>query len=105
MAGNVDVRAVAAEHLHAAGFVLDGHPPGQQGGQGRAFDWSRVPQELGRPIILAGGLNAGNVADAIGAVHPWAVDLASGVESAPGIKDAGKLRAFFAAVAEAEAPL
>jgi phosphoribosylanthranilate isomerase len=50
-------------------------------------------------------LNAGNVADAIGAVHPWAVDLASGVESAPGIKDAGKLRAFFAAVAEAEAPL
>jgi phosphoribosylanthranilate isomerase len=105
MAGDLDVCTIAAEHARAAGFVLDGHPPGQQGGQGRAFDWSRVPQELGRPIILAGGLNAGNVADAIGAVHPWAVDLASGVESAPGIKDAGKLRAFFAAVAEAEAPL
>jgi phosphoribosylanthranilate isomerase len=105
MAGNLDVPAIAAEHPRAAGFVLDGHPPGQQGGQGRAFDWSRVPQDLGRPIILAGGLNAGNVADAIRAVRPWAVDLASGVESVPGIKDAGKLRAFFAAVAMAEARL
>ena len=105
MAGDLDVRAIAAEHAHAAGFVLDGHPPGQQGGQGRAFDWSRVPQDLGRPIILAGGLHPGNVGDAIRAVRPWAVDLASGVESAPGIKEAGKLRAFFAAVAEAEASL
>jgi phosphoribosylanthranilate isomerase len=105
MAGDLDVPVIAAEHPRAAGFVLDGHPPGQQGGQGRAFDWSRVPQDLGRPVILAGGLNAGNVADAIRAVRPWAVDLASGVESVPGIKDAGKLRAFFAAVAMAEARL
>lgn len=105
MAGELDVRAIAAEHANAAGFVLDGHPPGQQGGQGRAFDWTRVPRDLGRPIILAGGLHAGNVGDAIRMVHPWAVDLASGVEVAPGVKDAGKLRAFFAAVAKAEAPL
>jgi len=103
MAGELDVRAIAAEHANAAGFVLDGHPPGQQGGQGRAFDWSRVPQDLGRPIILAGGLHAGNVGDAIQAVHPWAVDLASGVESAPGIKDGAKMRAFFAAVRSANA--
>jgi phosphoribosylanthranilate isomerase len=101
MAGDLDVHALVAEHAHAAGFVLDGHPPGRQGGQGRTFDWSRVPQDLGRPIILAGGLHPGNVGDAIRAVHPWAVDLASGVESAPGIKDASKLRAFFAAVAKA----
>jgi phosphoribosylanthranilate isomerase len=105
MAGDLDVRAIAAEHARAAGFVLDGHPPGQQGGQGRAFDWSRVPQDLGRPIILAGGLHAGNIAVAIRTVRPWAVDLASGVESAPGIKDAGRLRAFFAAVATAQTPL
>lgn len=101
MAGELDVRALAADHAQAAGFVLDGHPPGQQGGQGRTFDWSRVPRDLGRPVILAGGLHAGNVGDAIRAVCPWAVDLASGVESAPGIKDPGKLRAFFAAVAAA----
>ncbi len=98
MAGEVDVRAIAAAHAHAAGFVLDGHAPGQQGGQGRTYDWSRIPRDLGRPVVLAGGLNADNVADAIGSVHPWGVDLASGVESEPGIKDAAKMRAFFAAV-------
>lgn len=103
MDGAVDVRALAAAHPRALGFVLDGHPPGQQGGRGRAFDWSRVPRDLGRPVILAGGLNPANVADAIRQVHPWAVDLASGVESAPGIKDADKLRAFFAAVHAADA--
>ncbi|HJP98133.1 MAG TPA: phosphoribosylanthranilate isomerase [Rhodanobacteraceae bacterium] len=103
MAGDLDARAIAGEHANAVGFVLDGHPPGQQGGQGRTFDWSRVPQDLGRPIILAGGLHAGNVADAIRAVRPWGVDLASGVESAPGIKDAAKMRAFLAAVGSANA--
>lgn len=103
MDGEVDLRALAAAHPHAVGFVLDGHPPGQQGGQGRTFDWSRIPRDLGRPILLAGGLNADNVGDAIRTVRPWAVDLASGVESAPGIKDAAKLRAFFAAVRAADA--
>lgn len=103
MAGAVDVRTIAAEHAHAAGFVLDGHAPGQQGGQGRTFDWTRVPRDLGRPVILAGGLHAGNVGDAIRAVRPWAVDLASGVEASPGIKDPAKLRAFFAAVRDVDA--
>lgn len=103
MAGDVDVRAIAVQHARAAGFVLDGHPPGQQGGRGQTFDWSRVPRDLDRPILLAGGLNPSNVGEAIRAVRPWAVDLASGVESAPGVKDAGKLRAFFAAVRAADA--
>lgn len=102
MDGDVDVRALAAAHPHALGFVLDGHPPGQQGGRGRAFDWSRVPHDLGRPVILAGGLSPANVGDAIRTVQPWAVDLASGVEASPGIKDAAKLRAFFAAVRAAD---
>jgi len=101
MAGEVDVREIVASHPRARGFVLDGHPPGAQGGQGRTFDWSRIPRDLGRPVILAGGLNAANVGDAIRMVRPWAVDLASGVESAPGIKDENKLRAFFAAVEKA----
>lgn len=103
MAGDLDVRVIAAGHAHAVGFVLDGHPPGQQGGQGNAFDWTRVPRDLGRPVILAGGLNTGNVARAIRTVRPWAVDLASGVESAPGVKDADELRAFFAALQAADA--
>ena len=106
MAGDLDVRAIAVEHVHAAGFVLDGHPPGQQGGQGKTFDWSRVPRGFSRPVILAGGLDAANVGDAIRTVRPWAVDLASGVESSPGIKDAARMRAFFAAAraADAETP-
>lgn len=103
MAGDADVRTIAAEHVRAAGFVLDGHPPGQQGGRGKTFDWSRIPRDLDRPILLAGGLNPSNVGAAIRAARPWAVDLASGVETAPGIKDAGKLRAFFAAVRAADA--
>jgi phosphoribosylanthranilate isomerase len=97
--------SVAAAHPRARGFVLDGHPPGAQGGQGRTFDWSRIPRDLGRPVILAGGLKADNVADAIHAVRPWTVDLASGVESSPVIKDAAKMRAFFAAVHAADADL
>ena len=105
MDGDVDVRAVAAAHPHAAGFVLDGHPPGQQGGRGKTFDWSRIPRDLGRPVLLAGGLNPVNVGDAIRVVQPWAVDLASGVEASPGIKDAAKMRAFFAAVRVADAEL
>lgn len=102
MDGDVDVRVLVESHPHASGFVLDGHPPGQQGGRGKTFDWSRIPRDLGRPILLAGGLNADNAGDAIRSVRPWAVDLASGVESAPGIKDAAKLRAFFAAVHAAD---
>jgi phosphoribosylanthranilate isomerase len=105
MAGDVDLREVVASHPRARGFVLDGHPPGAQGGQGKTFDWSRIPRDLGRPVILAGGLKADNVADAIRAVRPWTVDLASGVESSPGIKDAAKMRAFFAAVHAADAEL
>lgn len=103
MDGAVDVHALAAAHPHALGFVLDGHPPGQQGGRGKAFDWTRVPHDLGRPVILAGGLNPANVGDAIRVARPWAVDLASGVEVSPGVKDAAKMRAFFAAVGEADA--
>lgn len=105
MAGEVDVREIVASHPRARGFVLDGHPPGAQGGQGRTFDWSRIPRDLGRPVILAGGLKPENVAEAIRAVRPWTVDLASGVESSPGIKDAAKMRAFFAAVHAADAEL
>jgi len=77
----------------ASGFLLDSHAPGEQGGTGATFDWSReVPTD--RPIWLAGGLQPDNVAAAIRACHPHAVDVSSGVESAPGIKDAALIRRF-----------
>lgn len=86
------------DYPHAAGLLLDGHGLGESGGSGKAFDWSLMPRDRAQPLLLAGGLHAGNVGAAIHAVHPWAVDVASGVESAPGIKDASKLADFIAAV-------
>jgi len=86
----------------AAALLLDGHAAGEAGGSGRAFDWSLLPRDLAQPVILAGGLHAGNVGEAIRMARPWAVDVASGVESAPGIKDRDKLAAFVAAVRAAD---
>jgi len=72
------------------------------GGAGKTFDWSLVPSALDKPLVLSGGLHAGNVGEAIERVRPAAVDVSSGVEVARGIKDAEKIRAFVAAVRAAE---
>ena len=85
-------------HPSAAAFLLDGHRAGEQGGSGRAFDWSRMPQAAGKPLLLAGGLEPGNVAEAIRTARPWGVDVSSGIETAPGVKSPEKMRAFVAAV-------
>ena len=89
--------------IKASAYLLDAFDPDRLGGTGRTFDWSaaREAKQYGQ-IILAGGLTPENVARAVREVRPFAVDVASGVESAPGIKDAAKLRAFFTAVAEAD---
>jgi phosphoribosylanthranilate isomerase len=89
--------------IKPSAYLLDAFDPDRLGGTGRTFDWkaAREAKQYG-PIILAGGLTPENVARAVREVRPFAVDVASGVESAPGIKDAAKLRAFFAAVAEAD---
>jgi phosphoribosylanthranilate isomerase len=82
--------------------LLDAHDPVRRGGTGRTIDWTTAAQVAARRrTILSGGLNAGNIRDAIVQVHPHMVDVSSGVESAPGVKDAEKLQAFFAAVAAA----
>src|SRR5579875_2013740 len=90
--------------LTANAFLLDASDPQIIGGTGRTIDWqqAREVRLMGCTVILAGGLTPENVGQAIRAVRPYAVDVASGVESSPGIKDAGKLRAFFAAVEEAD---
>jgi phosphoribosylanthranilate isomerase len=89
--------------IKPSAFLLDAFDPDRLGGTGRTFDWSvaREAKQYG-PIILAGGLTPENVAQAVREVRPFAVDVASGVESAPGIKDPAKLQAFFAAVAQAD---
>ena len=79
--------------------LLDAHDPVRRGGTGRIIDWTQAASAARlRPIILSGGLTAGNVGDAVRTVRPYAVDISSGVESSPGIKDPEKLRALFAAV-------
>ncbi|WP_426689248.1 phosphoribosylanthranilate isomerase [Rhodanobacter ginsengiterrae] len=91
------------EHPHAAAILLDGHGIGEAGGTGKVFDWRLLPAELGLPVILAGGLHAGNVGEAIRTARPFAVDVASGIESAPGVKDPVRLAAFVRAVREIDA--
>jgi phosphoribosylanthranilate isomerase len=84
-------------------LLVDAHDPARRGGTGRTADWTFAATiARQRPVVLAGGLTAGNVADAVRAVAPVAVDVSSGVETAPGIKDAARMRAFFEAVGRAE---
>src|SRR5690606_10663517 len=92
--GSLDPVLQARQYPDAAGYLLDSHAAGQQGGSGRTFDWSRIPANLARPILLAGGLHAGNVAAAIRQYRPYGVDVSSGVEAGKGIKDAAKMAAF-----------
>jgi phosphoribosylanthranilate isomerase len=93
-----DIAAQVALYKNASGVLLDTYVPGIPGGTGEAFDWSLVPEGLSKSIILAGGLTAENVAQAIARVRPYAVDVSGGVEAAKGIKDAQKIRAFMQAV-------
>jgi len=98
-----DVAAAMARYAEAAGILLDTYVEGVPGGTGEAFDWSLVPRDSSQPIILAGGLDAENVAAAIAQVRPYGVDVSGGVEQSKGIKDAGKIHAFVRAVRAASA--
>ena len=101
--GAFDGAALTAHWPHAAGFLFDSHAAGQAGGSGHAFDWSRLPRDCARPWLLAGGLHPDNVADAIHATGCPGVDVSSGIESAPGLKDAARMRRFVAEVRRADA--
>ena len=93
----VDTLKYLRAFKRASAWLLDSHVA-EYGGVGERFDWSLVPAERERPLILSGGLAPGNVREAIRKVRPWGVDVSSGVESAKGIKDAAKIAAFIAEV-------
>lgn len=92
----------AALYADAGGLLLDAWSAEAHGGTGHRFDWGLIPADLPKPVILAGGLDAGNVAEAIRQVRPWAVDVSSGVEAGKGIKDAARIAAFMKEVRNAD---
>lgn len=93
---------IARDYAGAAALLLDGHAPGEAGGRGESFDWSAIAV-IDQPVVLAGGLRPENVAGAIRIARPYAVDVSSGIEAAPGIKDSGKMEAFVRQVRGADA--
>lgn len=104
MSPGFDLLNFATRFPQAAGLLLDAHVEGYGGG-GKAFDWSLIPADVPRPVVLSGGLNPANVIDGVMHVRPWAVDVSSGVELAKGQKDAALMRQFCEAVRDADARL
>jgi phosphoribosylanthranilate isomerase len=101
MTPDLNLLDFAQEYSDAQALLLDAHVQGY-GGAGKVFDWSLIPPNVPRPLVLSGGLHAKNVVQGIMQVRPWAVDVSSGVESAKGIKDAALIHQFCAAVAQAD---
>ncbi len=94
MRPGADLVKYCADFHDARALLLDAYVPGVPGGTGERFDWGLIPAGLPKPIVLSGGLNPDNVGLAVETVRPWAVDVSSGVEAAPGIKDAARVAAF-----------
>jgi phosphoribosylanthranilate isomerase len=97
----LDLLEFARAYPTAQGLLLDAWVEAY-GGVGQSFDWSLIPENLPLPIVLSGGLHAGNVVEAVNRLRPWAVDVSSGVEVTKGIKDVDKIAAFIAAVRKAD---
>jgi len=107
MAEGVDLHAEAERYSESSGLLLDAYHPALPGGTGESFEWARVPDDLPTTVVLAGGLTAANVGEAIRTVQPYAVDVSGGVEAASrlkgkGVKDWGKIADFVTAVRAAD---
>jgi phosphoribosylanthranilate isomerase len=98
---DTDLLKCAADFDTARGLLLDAWVAGVPGGTGERFDWSLIPPDLPKPVILSGGLTPDNVAEAVQRVRPWAVDVSSGVEVSKGVKDAHLIAQFIAKAKEA----
>lgn len=103
MGSVADSDAYAERYTSAQGFLMDSNVAGRMGGSGDTFDWLKIPMNFSAPIILAGGLNPDNVAEAIAQVSPWGVDVSSGVEAARGVKDKTLISKFVHEVKRADA--
>lgn len=101
MSPDIDVVAETERFASSRAILLDAYRPGVPGGTGEAFDWERIPSDIDKPLILAGGLDQSNVAKAISQVKPYAVDVSGGVEAAKGLKDCSKITSFMNEVARA----
>lgn len=102
MRADTDIQALTTEYHDAAGLLLDTYHAQAKGGTGEQFDWDLIPANCTLPIILAGGLGAHNVAEAISRVKPYALDVSSGVEIAKGIKDNNKIAEFLTEVYQSD---
>jgi phosphoribosylanthranilate isomerase len=102
MRPGAEVERIARLYSAAAGLLLDTYHPGAPGGTGRRFDWGLIPARLAPHIVLAGGLDPANVAEAVRRVRPWGVDVSGGVESAKGVKDPAKMEAFLQGVRDGD---
>lgn len=98
----IDLLNFLSPFSDAIGWLLDAYREELYGGTGEAFDWDLIPRDLPAPLVLSGGLEAGNVEAAVRRVRPWAVDVSSGVEAAKGVKDERRIAAFIAGVRNAD---
>ncbi len=94
---DIAVAEMVAPYTTACGYLLDSYKAGEVGGTGESFDWDLIPHKLNKPVVLAGGLSPDNIVQAVNRVRPYGVDVSSGVESQPGIKDHDKIKAFIKA--------
>ncbi len=102
MRDDVNLHQVCNDYSDASAILIDSYIEGMHGGTGQIFDWSRIPDDLSKKIILAGGLSVENVAAAVAEVSPYAVDVSGGVEIEKGIKDAALIEKFMNEVLHAK---
>jgi len=103
LGGGMPSKSALSEYENAMAFLFDSNEPGQLGGTGHAFDWQKLDDTSGKPMVLAGGLYPANVGEAIKQIQPHAVDVSTGVEQSHGIKNPDALKAFVDAVHLADA--